>query len=84
MSCSWAPPTIRGVPEQTHHALQEVLQNVLALIIEATTAVQRARAWKLFIAHPKLLLGTEGGKGGRGRMGNKWLQSHLLLAPGSG
>eukprot|EP00975_Prorocentrum_lima_P046749 9772401-Prorocentrum_lima.AAC.1 len=52
-------PTIREIPEQLHHALQETLQNLLALLLASTSVEARTRAWKLFIAFPKLLLATE-------------------------
>eukprot|EP00975_Prorocentrum_lima_P016954 3593045-Prorocentrum_lima.AAC.1 len=49
--------------------MQETLQNVLSLMLETTQTKEQERAWKLFMAFPKLLLSTDGGRGGYGKNG---------------
>eukprot|EP00975_Prorocentrum_lima_P034754 7303196-Prorocentrum_lima.AAC.1 len=39
------------------------------MILDSTDAAVQKRAWKLFIAFPKLLLATESGRGGNGKNG---------------
>eukprot|EP00975_Prorocentrum_lima_P027943 5875666-Prorocentrum_lima.AAC.1 len=36
-------PTLREIPEQLHHALQETLQNVLAILAASTTEAAQIR-----------------------------------------
>eukprot|EP00975_Prorocentrum_lima_P020213 4256409-Prorocentrum_lima.AAC.1 len=50
--------------------MQEALQNVLALVLEGgKNEKEQERAWKLFAAFPKLLLSTDGARGGHGKNG---------------
>eukprot|EP00975_Prorocentrum_lima_P037359 7861014-Prorocentrum_lima.AAC.1 len=49
--------------------MQEALQNVLALLESGTNTKEQERAWKLFAAFPKLLLSTDGARGGHGKNG---------------